>query len=447
MSGGLLALHRVAGHRRRRVRRGRGRRPSRRRPRGRLRAAGRGDPRGLPPHYATGRVVRPEDPDLSLLAGDRLYALGLARLAELGDLAAVDELADVISLAAQAHAEGDPARAAAVWEAGARVVGDGPPRGPRGRQGRVARRLVGSPPAVYRSRLDMVSLASAPVAPQTTEAEVHRRTPDPGRLRGRDRHAQARDGARRPRRRRRSRSSRSRCPRSASRSATPCSSDRRSPGRPVGPPGRFPRRHVHPEGHHDRPGHRRGRQDDRLHPRPQPGHRRPEASGHPGRRPLHRALHALHAPRLPGALRCRPRSASSARATAASTTSRAWSTAARRCARSTASSRACENGQVEVGPRYSVNSEFKLFQDYRDPAQTLDGIGQYVYPPRFSTPKLDPVQLTMPKLPPSRRCCSPAAEAPGEVEKVKPPTMPRRPASMRPTGSTSARRCPAPCDG
>jgi len=77
-------------------------------------------------HYAEGRVVRPDDPDLSLLAGDRLYALGLARLAELGDLDAVAELADVISLAAQAHAEGDPGRAAAVWEAGARVVGDGP---------------------------------------------------------------------------------------------------------------------------------------------------------------------------------------------------------------------------------------------------------------------------------------------------------------------------------
>ena len=77
-------------------------------------------------HYASGRVVRPDDPDLSLLAGDRLYALGLARLAELGDLEAVGELADVISLAAQAHAEGDPERATAVWEAGVRVVGEGP---------------------------------------------------------------------------------------------------------------------------------------------------------------------------------------------------------------------------------------------------------------------------------------------------------------------------------
>ena len=44
-------------------------------------------------------------------------------------------------------------------------------------------------------------------------------------------------------------------------------------------------------------------------------------------------------------------------------------------------------GRVEVGPRYSVNSELKRFDSYRDPAQHLDGIGQYLYPPRFSTPK------------------------------------------------------------
>src|SRR5206468_2477249 len=77
-------------------------------------------------HYATGRVVRPDDPDLALLAGDRLYALGLERLAALGDLDAVAELADVISLCAQAHAEGDPGRAQAVWKAGAAAVARGP---------------------------------------------------------------------------------------------------------------------------------------------------------------------------------------------------------------------------------------------------------------------------------------------------------------------------------
>lgn len=76
-------------------------------------------------HYGAPRLVRCEDPDLALLLGDRLYALGLARLAELGDLDAVEQLADVISLVAQAHAAGDPALAAAVWEAGAVAIGWG----------------------------------------------------------------------------------------------------------------------------------------------------------------------------------------------------------------------------------------------------------------------------------------------------------------------------------
>jgi hypothetical protein len=77
-------------------------------------------------HYGAGRVVRPDDPDLALLAGDRLYALGLERLAALGDLAAVAELADVIALCAQAHAEGDPARAEEIWASGARAIAGGP---------------------------------------------------------------------------------------------------------------------------------------------------------------------------------------------------------------------------------------------------------------------------------------------------------------------------------
>ena len=78
-------------------------------------------------HYrGAGRVVVPDDPDLALLAGDRLYALGLAELAELGDLEAVAELADVISLVAQAQAAADEELADAVWEAGAVAVGWGP---------------------------------------------------------------------------------------------------------------------------------------------------------------------------------------------------------------------------------------------------------------------------------------------------------------------------------
>ena len=76
-------------------------------------------------HYGSGRVVQTGDADLALLAGDRLFALGMARLADLGDLAAVSELADVISLVAQAHAEGDPERAGAAWAAGVAAVAHG----------------------------------------------------------------------------------------------------------------------------------------------------------------------------------------------------------------------------------------------------------------------------------------------------------------------------------
>jgi menaquinol-cytochrome c reductase iron-sulfur subunit len=41
-------------------------------------------------------------------------------------------------------------------------------------------------------------------------------------------------------------------------------------------------------------------------------------------------------------------------------------------------------GMVEIGPRYSVNSELQRFSA-RDPGQPLDGIGQYLYPARFDT--------------------------------------------------------------
>jgi menaquinol-cytochrome c reductase iron-sulfur subunit len=45
------------------------------------------------------------------------------------------------------------------------------------------------------------------------------------------------------------------------------------------------------------------------------------------------------------------------------------------------------NGLVEIGPRYSVNSELHRFAP-RDPGEPVDGIGQFLYPARFSTPKL-----------------------------------------------------------
>jgi hypothetical protein len=82
-------------------------------------------------HFATPRLVEGADPDLALLAGDYLYALGLARLAGLRDLDAVRELSDLISLAAQIHdgSRGpDEAReaAAAVWLGAAVAIAAGP---------------------------------------------------------------------------------------------------------------------------------------------------------------------------------------------------------------------------------------------------------------------------------------------------------------------------------
>jgi hypothetical protein len=77
-------------------------------------------------HYGVPRLLRPPEPDLGLLAGDQLYALGLSRLVALGDLVAVAELADVITLTALAHGAGREDLARAIWSAGARAVGWGP---------------------------------------------------------------------------------------------------------------------------------------------------------------------------------------------------------------------------------------------------------------------------------------------------------------------------------
>jgi hypothetical protein len=81
-------------------------------------------------HYETPRLIEGADADLRLLAGDFLYALGLERLAAMGDLEAVRELADLISLSAQIHEE-DGARtdtdrtAKALWLAAVLAVGTG----------------------------------------------------------------------------------------------------------------------------------------------------------------------------------------------------------------------------------------------------------------------------------------------------------------------------------
>src|SRR2546429_7089396 len=81
-------------------------------------------------HYEEPRLIVGADGDLRLLAGDYLYALGLEKLAARGDLDAVRELADLISLSAQVHAENGAesaeSAARALWLAATVAVAAGP---------------------------------------------------------------------------------------------------------------------------------------------------------------------------------------------------------------------------------------------------------------------------------------------------------------------------------
>jgi hypothetical protein len=108
-------------------------------------------------HYGNPRVLVGAEADLSLLVGDRLYALGLARLVALGDTLAVAELADTITLCALAHGAGDAQLAQAVWAAGTRAVGWGTSESHRRAKELV---LAGAPGAVDAMR---VSAAAMPV--------------------------------------------------------------------------------------------------------------------------------------------------------------------------------------------------------------------------------------------------------------------------------------------
>ena len=103
-------------------------------------------------------MVRTPEADLRVLAGDRLYAIGLARLVAIGDTAAVAELADTITLSALAQGASDGELADAIWTAGAHAVGWG-----SSEQHRHAKELVaaGAPAAIEAMR------TSAPASPGT----------------------------------------------------------------------------------------------------------------------------------------------------------------------------------------------------------------------------------------------------------------------------------------
>jgi hypothetical protein len=75
-------------------------------------------------HYGRPRLYEPQDGDAALVLGDYLYAQGLARIASLGDVRAVGDLAELISLCAQARGDGRPGDGAA-WAATAALFGQG----------------------------------------------------------------------------------------------------------------------------------------------------------------------------------------------------------------------------------------------------------------------------------------------------------------------------------
>ncbi len=110
-------------------------------------------------HYGSPRVVRPAEADLGLLAGDQLYAIGLAMLVGLGDTTAVAELADTITLSALAHGAGEPALAEAVWDASARAVGWGSSEAHR-RAKDLA--FAGAPGAIEAMRTSAAELSASP---------------------------------------------------------------------------------------------------------------------------------------------------------------------------------------------------------------------------------------------------------------------------------------------
>jgi hypothetical protein len=80
-------------------------------------------------HYGRPRLFRPEQSDTGVLLGDYLYAHGLVRLATFGDVEAVADLAELISLCTQLRAERDAAGGGrldgAAWAATAALLGDG----------------------------------------------------------------------------------------------------------------------------------------------------------------------------------------------------------------------------------------------------------------------------------------------------------------------------------
>jgi len=76
-------------------------------------------------HYEEPRLLAGHDSDLALLAGDYLYALGLDRLASLGDTRAVALLSDLISQCARLQTEGVVEGIPKLWRKAAEEIAAG----------------------------------------------------------------------------------------------------------------------------------------------------------------------------------------------------------------------------------------------------------------------------------------------------------------------------------
>ncbi len=79
-------------------------------------------------HYGRPRLFAAEDRDTQILLGDYLYAHGLVRVADEGDVAVVGDLAALLSLCAQLRAEAGPEDAVpdgVVWAATHATLGAG----------------------------------------------------------------------------------------------------------------------------------------------------------------------------------------------------------------------------------------------------------------------------------------------------------------------------------
>src|SRR3954467_6900508 len=81
-------------------------------------------------HYEEPRLLAGHDPDLALLAGDYLYALGLDRPAAVEDTRAVAVLSDLISACARLQAEGEVDQVQSLWrDAAERIAGTATEKG------------------------------------------------------------------------------------------------------------------------------------------------------------------------------------------------------------------------------------------------------------------------------------------------------------------------------